>query len=858
MSSKTLVIVESPAKAKTINKYLGNEYIVRSSVGHIRDLPRGVSTTKGKGGSKPPEVVDKTKAKFRALVRRMGIDPENNWAAEYQIMEDKWKVVKELIEIAKRCDTVILATDHDREGEAIAWHIREVIGGDPSRYQRVVFNEITKPAILKAFANPGQLDMAQVNAQQARRFLDRLVGFMISPLLWEKIARNLSAGRVQSVAVRVVVEREREIRKFIPDEFWQMFANVIGNKSSKAFKLDAVSVSGKKFDVKTEQEMNVIKNGLKGAEYIVNSVDSKKTTSNPSAPFITSTLQQAASTKLGFGVKKTMTMAQRLYEAGHITYMRTDSTFISVDAMQSVRAYVHQTYGDKYLCPYVRTYSNNKNAQEAHEAIRPSNVTTHSKHLSGLDADAIRLYDLIWRQYVATQMTTAEYLSTVFSVSARNVDFKAKGRVVVFDGYTKVMPHKPNADEAELPQVSVGEKLKLIELETKQCFTKPPSRYSEASLVKILEEKGIGRPSTYAAIITTIQERGYVKIENKRLHALKMGDIVTERLMGSFPNLMDYQFTANLEKQLDMVAHGSENWIAVLDAFYLDLSDKLKVASGVDGMRKNSPVTIDCVACTACQRPMQVRTASTGVFLGCSGYTLTNVNQCKKTMPLELDTSFVNLENEEAETKTLMLKRRCSICSSVMDAYVLDKTRKLHICSNSPECVGVELEHGTFAIKAYTGPQATCDKCETGMLELVKGRFGLYYKCNTCDNTRKAKRDGSVAPPRLVNIHMTDLLTSNGKDHYILRDGGNGLFLAASTYPKIKEIRSPKVSELISVKDQLPEKYRYLADAPISDPDGNPAIIRTSRKTGDVFITSEVDGKPTKWTSSFQNGVWKK
>ncbi len=582
------MIVESPAKAKTINKYLGSQYIVKSSVGHVRDLPTGGSKSTEKkpaARTKLTEAEKEQKAQS-ALINRMGVDPEHDWKAHYEVLPGKENVVAELKKLAKDADAIYLATDLDREGEAIAWHLREVIGGDDSRYHRVVFNEITKNAIQEAFKQPTRLDLNRVNAQQARRFLDRVVGFMVSPLLWEKIARGLSAGRVQSVAVKLVVEREREIRAFIPEEYWQVFADTQAKKDD--IRLEAVRQAGKTLKLKNKAETDALLEVLKGAEYKVAQREDKPTKVNPSAPYITSTLQQAASTRLGFSVKKTMMLAQRLYEAGFITYMRTDSTFLSDDAVNMVRAHIESQFGEKYLPAKPNRYGNKAGAQEAHEAIRPSNVSLTGDQLAGVERDAQRLYDLIWRQFVACQMTPAEYLSSTLTVEAGNVELKAKGRTLVFDGFTRVRGANKSDDDIILPAIKVGEILKLEKLDPSQHFTKPPARFTEASLVKELEKRSIGRPSTYAAIISTIQERGYVKLENRRLFAEKMGEIVTDRLDESFNNLMNYAFTADLEGQLDKVATGERNWKELLDTFYGDFKKRLTNAQGEQGMRVTS------------------------------------------------------------------------------------------------------------------------------------------------------------------------------------------------------------------------------------------------------------------------------
>lgn len=670
---RALVIVESPAKAKTINKYLGSQYIVKSSVGHVRDLPTGGSkaTEKKPAARTKLTEAEKEQKANQALINRMGVDPEHGWQAHYEVLPGKENVVAELKKLAKDADAIYLATDLDREGEAIAWHLREVIGGDDSRYHRVVFNEITKNAIQEAFKQPTRLDLNRVNAQQARRFLDRVVGFMVSPLLWEKIARGLSAGRVQSVAVKLVVEREREIRAFIPEEYWQVFADTKAKKDD--IRLEAVKQAGKTLKLKNKAETDALLDVLKGAEYKVAQREDKPTKVNPSAPYITSTLQQAASTRLGFSVKKTMMLAQRLYEAGFITYMRTDSTFLSDDAVSMVRAHIESQYGEKYLPAKPNRYGNKAGAQEAHEAIRPSNVALTGDQLAGVERDAQRLYDLIWRQFVACQMTPAEYLSSTLTVEAGNVELKAKGRTLVFDGFTKVRGANKSDDDIILPAIKVGEILKLEKLDPSQHFTKPPARFTEASLVKELEKRGIGRPSTYAAIISTIQERGYVKLENRRLFAEKMGEIVTDRLDESFNNLMNYAFTADLEGQLDRVATGERNWKELLDTFYGDFKKRLTNAQGEQGMRRNQPVEVPAVHCPECSRPMQIRTGTTGVFLGCSGYNLPPKERCKGTLNLTPSGRLWPIKRNSLSSKALSPKRfliRCSV-------YVLKTVTKL-------------------------------------------------------------------------------------------------------------------------------------------------------------------------------------
>ena len=878
---KSLVIVESPAKAKTINKYLGNDYIVKSSVGHIRDLPTSGShsaktSTDPKARAKQAALTRKMdpseKARYKEekskqqLVHRMGIDPDNNWRAHYEILPGKEKVIAELKKLANTADTIYLATDLDREGEAIAWHLQQAIGGDNDRYRRVIFNEITKTAIQNAFRSPGPINQHRVDAQQARRFLDRVVGYMVSPLLWEKIARGLSAGRVQSVAVRLVVEREREIRAFVPEEYWDITALLSTVTKSTVTKKEQVTFEVKKQGDKNFRPVNKAEAMaavalLEKANYSVSSRDDKPTQSKPGAPFITSTLQQAASNRLGFGVKKTMMMAQRLYEAGYITYMRTDSTSLSQEAVASCRDYINDNYGDRYLPKSLRSYGSKQGAQEAHEAIRPSSVSVEPNYITGMERDAERLYTLIWRQFVACQMANAEFTSTSITVEADEFELRTRGRVIRFDGFLKVQPPSgKKEDDVVLPDLKVGDQLDLNTLMPKQHFTKPLPRYTEASLVKELEKQGIGRPSTYASIISTIQDRGYVHIDNRRFYADKMGDIVTDRLVESFTDLLDYGFTAKMEEALDDVAQGSKSWRDLLNEFYRDFVEKLTKAQNSDeGMRGNTPTTVD-IACSTCSRPMQIRTGSTGVFLGCSGYNLPPKERCKSTMNLISGDEAISVEDDEddeAETRQLRAKKRCPICNTAMDGYLLDEKRKLHICGNNPDCSGYAVEQGTFVIKGYEGPTLECDKCGSEM-QLKTGRFGKYFGCTSesCKNTRKLLRNGEAAPPKMDPVPMPELQCQKVEDTYVLRDGASGLFLAASQFPKNRETRAPLVSEIIPHQQQIDSKYKFLFSAPTADPEGHPTVIRYSRKTKQQYVQSEVDGKPTGWKAFYQSGTW--
>ncbi len=871
--SKSLVIVESPAKAKTINKYLGSDFIVKSSVGHVRDLPVGGGKSKvdpkqrAKQAALTRKMAPDVKAKYKKekaytnLVKRMGIDPEHDWSANYEILPDKTKVVDELQKLAKDADTIYLATDLDREGEAIAWHLKEVIGGDDSRYRRVVFNEITKKAIQEAFEEPGKLDIYKVEAQQTRRFLDRVVGFMISPLLWAKIARGLSAGRVQSVAVRLLVEREREVLAFIPEEYWEIYADT--KSEQQQLRLQVAKENGNNFRPVSKEQTDTALALLEASPYKVASRDDRPTKSKPSAPLITSTLQQAASTRLGFSVKKTMMLAQRLYEAGYITYMRTDSTNLSADAVTACRDFILDEYGKKYLPENPVSYSSKEGAQEAHEAVRPTDVTKLGSALS-VERDQQRLYELIRSFFLACQMTHAQYLSSTITVKAGDFELKAKGRILQFDGYTRVLSSAGKQENVELPDLKVGQLLDLEKLDPSQHFTKPPPRYTEASLVKELEKRGIGRPSTYASIISTIQDRGYVTVNNRRFFAEKMGEIVTDRLHENFSNLMDYGFTAGMEKTLDEIAGGNKDWKTVLNEFYSDFKQKLRAAEGegegksaIGGMRANLPTDTN-VECPNCSRHMQIRNGATGVFLGCSGYGLPPKERCTQTMNLVPGDEVEDAQlDEETEVRQLINKHRCSICNSAMDAHLIDEKRKIHICGNNPDCAGYEIEQGEFKLKGYDGPIIDCDKCGAEM-QLKTGRFGKYFGCTSddCKNTRKLLRSGEAAPPKADPIPMPHLLCEKVDDFYLLRDGAAGIFMAASQFPKNRETRAPLVEEILTVKDQLDPKYKFLADAPVEDSEGNKAQIRFSRKNKEQYVLTEVDKKATGWKAFYRHGQW--
>jgi DNA topoisomerase-1 len=541
--------------------------------------------------------------------------------------------------------------------------------------------------------------------------------------------------------------------------------------------------------------------------------------------------------------------------------MRTDSTNLSQDAINMVRGFIEDEFGKKYLPEKPNFYSSKEGAQEAHEAIRPSDVNARPGDVHGLERDAERLYELIWRQFVACQMPDAEYLSTSLVVGAEKFELRTRGRILKFDGFTRVMaPAQKDKEDLVLPDVKVGEALTLKKLDPSQHFTKPPARFTEATLVRELEKRGIGRPSTYAAIISTIQERGYVKLENRRLYAEKMGDIVTARLTENFDDLMDYAFTAELEAELDKVAEGSLEWKKVLNDFYKGFQKRLQKAGqdDADGMRPNDPVTTD-IPCPQCSRPMQIRTASTGVFLGCSGYALPPKERCKATINLVPGGEVVALDenDEDSESKQLLARRRCPKCGTAMDSYLIDEHRKLHVCGNNPDCSGYEIEKGAYRIKGYEGPLIECDKCGSDM-QLKTGRFGKYFGCTNseCGNTRKLLRNGEAAPPKADPIPMPHLRCEKSDDFFLLRDGAAGLFLAASQFPKHRETRAPTIEELKAVGDKLDPKHQYLLAAPVKDKDGNKSVLRFSRKTREQYVVTEVEGKPTGWQAFYRDGKW--
>lgn len=645
-----LVIVESPAKAKTIQKYLGAGYEVVASMGHIRDLPKS----------------------------KMGVDTENDFQPQYIDMKGKEDVIRELKKKAKKCDRIYLATDPDREGEAISWHIAQMLKLDMNDDNRVAFNEITKTGVKNGMSNPHKIDIDLVNAQQARRILDRLVGYELSPFLWKKVKRGLSAGRVQSVAVRLVVDRENEIRRFVPKEYWSIDAKFIAPGSRKVFDAALALVDGEKPEISDKAAADALLSRLENAEYSVKSVRKRVTKKQPAPPFITSTLQQEASRKLGFSAKRTMKAAQELYEGvdvqgvgavGLITYMRTDSLRISDEAKAAAAQYIETVYGKNYLPSAPRNYKSKNNAQDAHEAIRPStSELTPDRVKSSLTTDQFKLYKLIWERFIASQMANALLDTVSADIEANGCIFRASGYSVKFDGFMAL--YEESSDNAEenkkmLPELTSGDKLKLKSIASNQHFTQPPARYTEASLIKALEENGIGRPSTYAPTITTITSRRYVEHEGKALKPTNLGEVITELMKDHFKKIVDAKFTADMENDLDEVEHGSKNWVSTLHDFYDDFSKTLKKAEeAMDGKRVKVPDEETDIVCELCGRNMVIKYSKYGKFIACPGFP-----ECKNTKKIVTET--------EGE---------CPRCGKKMLLKKSKKGRSFYGCEGFPDC----------------------------------------------------------------------------------------------------------------------------------------------------------------------------
>jgi len=710
---KALLIVESPAKARTINKYLGRGFVVRHSLGHVRDLPKS----------------------------KIGIDIEDGFTPKYLTLRDRKQVIDDLKKALKDCDKVYLATDPDREGEAIAWHLKEALKLEDDRALRVTTNEITKRGILQAVDNPRAIDEDLVNAQQARRILDRIVGYKLSPLLWEKVARNLSAGRVQSVAVLLIVDREREIRAFKPEEYWKIAQDLAAEGGN--FKVHLKKRDNELYEPSNEEEAKLTVAHLKASAWRLSEVTHRRKTDRPRPPFKTSTLQQAAANALRFSAKRTMRLAQQLYEgveigdegsAGLITYMRTDSFNISQDAIEEVRGFIPEAFGPQYCPEKPNYYRAGKSAQEAHEAIRPTSaLRTPEKMKRFLDKDQLRLYELIWRRFVASQMTPAIFDITDVAVEATPdggpvYELRCQGRTEVFDGHQRVLGGR--SDEVILPPLQQASRVEPVgEPSAEQNFTKPPARFTEATLVKALEKQGIGRPSTYASIISTIQDRGYVFQEERKFHASELGEIVTDMLRPNFPEIMDVAFTAGMENRLDAIEEGTADWVTVLRDFYEPFAGDLERAQE----------------------------------------TMRNLRK----------------EPEKAE-------RKCPTCGKEM-VYRWRGASKYLACVDYPECrTTIALDrHGKEKVREVTDHK--CPKCGSPMI-LRSGRFGRFLACSAypeCKSTISADKDGNPILPEKWHAPCPEC----GKE-MIVRRGRRGRFIACTGYPECKKtLPYPKKTE---------------------------------------------------------------
>ena len=694
MTLSSLVIVESPAKAKTIGKYLGKDYEVIASAGHIRDLPKS----------------------------KIGVDLENGFAPQYENKKDKAALIKELKSHVKKADAVYLATDPDREGEAISWHLAYILGLDGSKPIRVTFSEITKSCVTTEIAHPRSLNMDLVNAQQARRILDRIVGYKLSPFLWKKVRRGLSAGRVQSVTVKLIVDREKEIQAFQSREYWSIDAKFTTGTGKKAFAAKLTEIGGKKAEIADKAQADAILEKLKGADFIVENIKKSTRKKQPAPPFTTSTLQQEASKKLGFNSRRTMKAAQELYEGieiegqgavGLITYMRTDSLRVSDEAKAAAAELIKECYGEEYLPSAPRVYKSKKNVQDAHEAIRPSTVRLLPSQIkSSLTSDQYKLYKLIWERFIASQMENAHLNTVIADIKAGDCLFKANGYTVKFDGFTKLYEEVSDADEEEggaLPKLTKDEVLKLKEIVGNQHFTQPPPRYNEASLIKAMEENGIGRPSTYATTISTILDRHYVEREQKQLKPTALGDVITQLLEEHFTNIVDVKFTAKMETDLDKIEEGEEEWVSVLDAFYKDFAKTLTQAEqDMEGKRVKVPDEPTDQVCELCGKPMVIKIGPYGKFMGCSGFP-----DCKNTKRIVNETGG-----------------KCPNCGGKMLAKKSKKGKPFFGCENYKDC----------NFMTWDTPIADeCPKCGASLFKKAGKKGKIYCAKEGCDYEREAE-----------------------------------------------------------------------------------------------------------------------
>ena len=703
--SKGLVIVESPAKVKTLEKFLGGDYIIKASVGHIKDLPEG----------------------------ELGVDLEKDFQPQYVTITGKAKVIRELKKASKGVKNIYLGPDPDREGEAIAWHIAEEIGNGDKKIYRVLFNEITKKAVLDAIHHPGKLQQSKYEAQQARRILDRLVGYQVSPVLWEKVRRGLSAGRVQSVAVRIVCEREREIQDFVSEEYWSLTATLKGKESPVSFDAKLTKWKGKKVKMANEAEAQAIRKTLESAPYSVSKIVQQEKQRHPLPPFITSRLQQDAYRKLSFPAKKTMWIAQKLYEGvdlgplgtvGLITYMRTDSVRVSTEAIQQVRGWIKDRFGDSYLPPKPNVYKSRKGAQEAHEAIRPTSIDLEPDQVkSSLDKDQWALYKLIWDRFVASQMPSADFLQTTVEIKADNGVFTAVGTVPVFQGfmalYVEGEDDQENGNgEKKLPSLTEGQVLELLGLAPKQHFTQPPYRYSEATLIKELEEKGIGRPSTYASILATIKEKQYVRLEKGKFFPTELGCLVNDLLVVNFPDIFDIEFTAQMEENLDHIEEGEKDWVETLKEFYVPFEKDLEMAKVSMRDVKRELIPTDAV-CERCGSKMVKRWGKRGYFLACSTYP-----ECRYTREVE--------GNGENQVET---DAKCEKCGNPM-VVKNGKFGRFLACSNYPTC--------KFTRSLDTGVKCPEEGCGGLIVERRSRKGRTFYGCANYPNCTYALWDKPI------------------------------------------------------------------------------------------------------------------
>jgi DNA topoisomerase-1 len=719
MAAKNLVIVESPAKAKTLGKYLGRDFQVKASVGHIVDLPKS----------------------------KLGVDIKKDFKPDFHVIQGKKKVVDELKSAAKGKDNIYLASDPDREGEAIAWHIADQLGKDHFRIHRVLINEITRKAVQDAIANPRKLDRQKFDAQIARRILDRLVGYQISPILWKKVRRGLSAGRVQSVAVRLVCEREREIKAFTPIEYWSLTANLEG-RLPPAFSARLTQWRGEKIDnkdkrVESDAQMAEITAALEGQAWTIADVEKKERRRFPTPPFVTSKLQQEASRKLGFQPQRTMQIAQRLYEGvelgdegsvGLITYMRTDSTRVSNDAIADVRRFVEQQYGKNYVPEKPNVYRSKKSAQDAHEAIRPTSMEYPPERVRRfLRREDFALYSLIWARFVASQMGPAVYDQTGFDIRAGDALFRATGQQLKFDGfirvYTEGRDDEDDEQEATLPDLRPGDALKLLGLDPRQHFTQPPPRFTQATLIKELEEDGIGRPSTYASIVSNILNREYVSLDERRtLAPTELGFLVTDLLVDAFPDILNVKFTAGMEDVLDKVEEGKQDWQKAMKNFYTPFARDLKKAEKEMRDVKRQEVPTD-IPCEKCGSMMVIKWGRNGEFLACPQYP-----ECKSTK------NFTRGENGEIEAaKEEEINETCEQCGRPM-VLRWGKYGRFLGCSGYPECKNIR------GLEKPVDTGVRCPECKQGNLQQRKSRRGkLFYSCERYPDCKFAVWDKPVA-----------------------------------------------------------------------------------------------------------------